>query len=155
MLNLTRLPLAFSTVRHLFISFSEDTPEQNPKIPGGDLREFPAAQWTLTGYATKKRLRPRFSFSLSFSFSSNHLHVNVALLIGIKVEQLVSRQYSQYISFWRSFDWQWSRGGGLALYETGTCRSRSICSQNLEKSTNQILQSAASAYHQILSHVRE
>ena len=32
---------------------------------------------------------------------------------------LVFRQCGQYISFRRSFDWQWSHGGGLAVHKTG------------------------------------
>ena len=49
---------------------------------------------------------------------------------GIRILLLAYRQYSQYISFLRSFDWQWSRTGGLAVYETGRINQETADSQN-------------------------
>ena len=36
--------------------------------------------------------------------------------IGIRILLLAYRQYTEYISFLRSFDWWWSRSGGLAVW---------------------------------------
>ena len=45
--------------------------------------------------------------------------IAVGMFDGMRILMLVYRQYSQYISFQRSFDWWWSRGGGLDVYKTG------------------------------------